>query len=71
MSSITFLYTYYVVMHFDVKFILRSFSRKQPQCYALQEEFVADQLFQSSEHFPDDLLWITQSVLSSVKVTSC
>ncbi|KAK4801422.1 hypothetical protein SAY86_021909 [Trapa natans] len=37
---------------------------KQPECYALQEEFVADQLFQSSENFPDDLLWISQSVLS-------
>ncbi|PKI74950.1 hypothetical protein CRG98_004722 [Punica granatum] len=40
---------------------------EESQCYALQEEFVADQLYQSSEQFPDDLLWITQSMFSSVK----
>lgn len=36
-------------------------------CYALQEEFVADQLFQSSEHSSDDLFLITHSVFSSSK----
>lgn len=38
-------------------------------CYALQEEFVADQLFQSSEHSSDDLFLITHSVFSSSKVS--
>lgn len=42
--------------------------REEAQCYALQEEFVADQLFQSSEHSSDDLLWITHSIFSSGKV---
>ncbi|XP_062007631.1 nuclear pore complex protein NUP160 isoform X1 [Rosa rugosa] len=36
-------------------------------CYALQEDFVADQLFQSSEHSSDDLLLITHSIFSSSK----
>ncbi|XP_050381591.1 nuclear pore complex protein NUP160 isoform X2 [Argentina anserina] len=36
-------------------------------CYALQEDFVADQLFQSSEHSSDDLFVITHSILSSSK----
>ncbi|XP_059445417.1 nuclear pore complex protein NUP160 isoform X2 [Corylus avellana] len=40
---------------------------EEPQCYALQEEFVADQLFQSSEHSSDNLLWITHSLFSSGK----
>ncbi|KAK0591184.1 hypothetical protein LWI29_036588 [Acer saccharum] len=35
--------------------------------YTLQEEFVADQLFQSSEHSSDDLLSITISIVTSVK----
>ncbi|XP_030553691.1 nuclear pore complex protein NUP160 isoform X1 [Rhodamnia argentea] len=35
--------------------------------YTLQEEFVADQLFQSPERFSDDLLWITCSLLPLVK----
>ncbi|XP_027365626.1 nuclear pore complex protein NUP160 [Abrus precatorius] len=35
--------------------------------YALQEEFVADQLFQSSEHLADEILRITQSIFSSSK----
>ncbi|KAJ7972354.1 Nuclear pore complex protein [Quillaja saponaria] len=35
--------------------------------YALQEEFIADQLLQSSEHNSDDLLRITHSVFSSAK----
>ncbi|CAL2258440.1 unnamed protein product [Prunus armeniaca] len=35
--------------------------------YALQEDFIADQLFQSSEHSSDDLLLITHSVFSSSK----
>lgn len=36
-------------------------------CYSLQEAFVADQLFQSSEHSSNDLLWLSQSIFSSVK----
>ncbi|KEH42188.1 nuclear pore complex protein NUP160 isoform X2 [Medicago truncatula] len=35
--------------------------------YALQEEFVADQLFQSSEHLADEILRITHSIFSSSK----
>ncbi|KAK2644108.1 hypothetical protein Ddye_019303 [Dipteronia dyeriana] len=35
--------------------------------YTLQEEFVADQLFQSSEHLSDDLLSITCSIVASAK----
>ncbi|QCE06004.1 nuclear pore complex protein NUP160 [Vigna unguiculata] len=35
--------------------------------YALQEEFVADQLFQSSEHLADEILQITHSMFSSSK----
>lgn len=37
------------------------------RCYTLQEEFVAEQLFQSSELSSDDLLWITYSLFSSMK----
>ncbi|KAK3022159.1 hypothetical protein RJ639_045354, partial [Escallonia herrerae] len=37
------------------------------QCFALQEAFVADQLFQSSEHSSDDLLWLAHSLFSSSK----
>lgn len=40
---------------------------EEPHSYALQEAFVADQLFQSSEHSSDDLLWITCSIFSSSK----
>ncbi|KAG8364004.1 hypothetical protein BUALT_Bualt19G0081200 [Buddleja alternifolia] len=35
--------------------------------YALQETFVADLLFQSSEHSSDDLLWLAYSAFSSSK----
>ncbi|KAK7355535.1 hypothetical protein VNO80_14793 [Phaseolus coccineus] len=35
--------------------------------YALQEEFVADQLFQSSEHHADEILQIAHSIFSSSK----
>ncbi|KAL5789070.1 hypothetical protein ACOSQ2_003958 [Xanthoceras sorbifolium] len=35
--------------------------------YTLQEEFVADQLFQSSDHSSDDLLSITCSIVTSAK----
>ncbi|XP_061369060.1 nuclear pore complex protein NUP160 [Gastrolobium bilobum] len=35
--------------------------------YALQEEFVADQLFQNSEHLVDEILRITHSIFSSSK----
>lgn len=37
------------------------------ECYSLQEAFVADQLFQSSEHSFDDLLWLAQSIASPLK----
>ncbi|THG12740.1 hypothetical protein TEA_026867 [Camellia sinensis var. sinensis] len=40
------------------------------QCYSLQEAVVADQLFQSSEHSSDDLLWLAQSIFSSLKLTT-
>lgn len=39
----------------------------ESNCYALQESFVADQLFQSSEHSSDDLLWLSHSVFSTLK----
>ncbi|KAF7804423.1 nuclear pore complex protein NUP160 isoform X1 [Senna tora] len=35
--------------------------------YALQEEFIADQLFQSSEHLADEILRIAHSLFSSSK----
>ncbi|XP_057768055.1 nuclear pore complex protein NUP160 [Salvia miltiorrhiza] len=35
--------------------------------YALQENLVADLLFQSSEHSSDDLLWLAYSAFSSAK----
>ncbi|CAJ2672450.1 unnamed protein product [Trifolium pratense] len=35
--------------------------------YALHEEFVADQLFQSSEHLADEIMRITHSIFSSSK----
>ncbi|KAL2341574.1 hypothetical protein Fmac_009514 [Flemingia macrophylla] len=38
--------------------------------YALQEEFGADQLFQSAEHLADEILRITYSIFSSLKVCS-
>ncbi|KAK3000661.1 hypothetical protein RJ639_020670, partial [Escallonia herrerae] len=42
-------------------------NRGVAQCFALQEAFVADQLFQSSEHSSDDLLWLAHSLFSSSK----
>eukprot|EP00257_Ricinus_communis_P019155 XP_015578065.1 nuclear pore complex protein NUP160 isoform X1 [Ricinus communis] len=42
-------------------------SEEEAKCYALQEEFVADQLFQSSEHSSDDLVWIIHSIFSYTK----
>ncbi|CAH9085976.1 unnamed protein product [Cuscuta europaea] len=36
-------------------------------CYSLQEAFVADQLFQHFEKATDDLLWLSDAVLSSSK----
>ncbi|OMO76186.1 Suppressor of auxin resistance [Corchorus capsularis] len=41
--------------------------REEAHCYALQEEFVADQLFQSSEHTSDDLLSTIRSIFPSGK----
>lgn len=42
--------------------------REEAFSYALQEEFVADQLFQSSQHLADEVLWIAHSLFSSSKV---
>ncbi|KAK1370532.1 nuclear pore complex protein NUP160 [Heracleum sosnowskyi] len=39
----------------------------ESNCYALQESYVADQLFQSPEHTSDDLLCLSYSVLSPLK----
>ncbi|XP_020582574.1 nuclear pore complex protein NUP160 [Phalaenopsis equestris] len=35
--------------------------------YGLQEDFIADQLFQSSEHALDDLVWTNISIFSAMK----
>ncbi|KAG6516093.1 hypothetical protein ZIOFF_026541 [Zingiber officinale] len=43
------------------------FETEDTSVYGLQEDFVAEQLFQSSEHALDDLLWTDHSVLSSMK----
>ncbi|WCJ32291.1 SUPPRESSOR OF AUXIN RESISTANCE1 [Euphorbia peplus] len=40
---------------------------EESRCYALQEEFVAEHLFQSSELSSDDLLWIVYSIFSYKK----
>uniref|UniRef100_A0A0A0LNH8 Uncharacterized protein n=1 Tax=Cucumis sativus TaxID=3659 RepID=A0A0A0LNH8_CUCSA len=45
-----------------------SSDRGEAQCYALQEEFVADQLFQSADYSSDAVLWITHSIFSSAKL---
>lgn len=37
------------------------------QCFGLQESVVAEQLFQSSEHAADDLLWLAHSIYPSTK----
>ncbi|KAI3709094.1 hypothetical protein L2E82_38852 [Cichorium intybus] len=37
------------------------------QCFCLQEVSVAEQLFQSSDHAADDLLWLAHSLYSSTK----
>ncbi|XP_022155992.1 nuclear pore complex protein NUP160 isoform X2 [Momordica charantia] len=39
----------------------------EAQCYALQEEFIADQLFQSVDYSSDAILWVTHSIFSSTK----
>ncbi|KAF2314379.1 hypothetical protein GH714_025859 [Hevea brasiliensis] len=43
---------------------------EEMHCYALQEEFVAEQLFQSPELSSDDLLWIIHSIFSHTKAAS-
>lgn len=48
--------------------LLICFVRVEAFSYALQEEFVADQLFQSSEHLADEILRITHSLFKSSKV---
>ncbi|KAI7734640.1 hypothetical protein M8C21_024531, partial [Ambrosia artemisiifolia] len=42
-------------------------SREFEQCFGLQESFVAEQLFQSSEHAADDLFWLAHSLYPSAK----
>ncbi|KAM0016260.1 putative transcription factor WD40-like family [Helianthus debilis subsp. tardiflorus] len=42
-------------------------SREYEQCFGLQESFIAEQLFQSSEHAADDLFWLSQSLYPSAK----
>lgn len=54
--------------HFMVDFFWNFVFREEEQCYALQEDFIADQLFQSSEQSFADLLGITHSLFSSGKV---
>lgn len=44
-----------------------SSTMNETRCYALHEEFIADQLFQSSEHTSDCLISITHSIFSSEK----
>ncbi|KAK9076950.1 hypothetical protein SSX86_005285 [Deinandra increscens subsp. villosa] len=41
--------------------------REFEQCFGLQESFVAEQLFQSSEHAADDLFWLAHSLYPSAK----
>ncbi|XVF26426.1 hypothetical protein REPUB_Repub14bG0015700 [Reevesia pubescens] len=48
-------------------FFHRKSTMEEARCYALQEEFISDQLFQSSEHTSDDLISITRSIFSSRK----
>ncbi|KAH1083755.1 hypothetical protein J1N35_023516 [Gossypium stocksii] len=48
-------------------YLFNSSNMEEAHCYALQEEFIADQLFQSSEHTSDDLISIISSILSSGK----
>ncbi|KAI4375511.1 hypothetical protein MLD38_013371 [Melastoma candidum] len=50
----------YSLFHFKTNF-------EDEDCYTLQEEFVADQLFQSSEHLVYDLLWVARSILISME----
>ncbi|KAJ0985190.1 hypothetical protein J5N97_003546 [Dioscorea zingiberensis] len=40
---------------------------KRTCSYGLQEDFIADQLFQSSEHALDDLIWNNNSIFSPMK----
>lgn len=46
----------------------KTFVREHTCYYALQEDFVADQLFQSPENSSDELLLIAHSIFSSAKV---
>ncbi|GMI73078.1 SUPPRESSOR OF AUXIN RESISTANCE1, NUCLEOPORIN 160, ARABIDOPSIS NUCLEOPORIN 160 [Hibiscus trionum] len=47
--------------------LFNSSTMEEAHCYALHEEFIADQLLQSSEHASDDLISITSSIFSSGK----
>ncbi|XP_024959556.1 nuclear pore complex protein NUP160 isoform X1 [Cynara cardunculus var. scolymus] len=46
---------------------LGSSESRYEQCFGLQEAFVAEQLFQSSEHSADDLFWLAHSLYPSAK----
>lgn len=60
-----------LLSNFVVPNFFRNLSaREEAHCYALQDEFIADQLFQNSEHTADDLISIISSILSSGKVFS-
>ncbi|XXG76396.1 hypothetical protein AAC387_Pa08g0756 [Persea americana] len=50
----------YDLYHTDV-------NMKETCTYGLQEVFVADQLFQGTEHVSDDLIWATCSIFPSLK----
>ncbi|KAK9678031.1 hypothetical protein RND81_11G183300 [Saponaria officinalis] len=47
--------------------ILPNLDLEERRCYSMQEAFIAEQLFQSSEHYLDDLYQTTCSILSSSK----
>ncbi|XP_012074439.1 nuclear pore complex protein NUP160 isoform X1 [Jatropha curcas] len=57
----------------DTGLIFHTFSHntdnyaEEAHCYALQEEFVAEQLFQTSEHSSNDLILIIHSIFSYTK----
>ncbi|KAL9246080.1 hypothetical protein vseg_019660 [Gypsophila vaccaria] len=49
------------------KLIFPSLDLEERRSYSMQEAFIAEQLFQSSEHYIDDLYQTTCSILSSSK----
>lgn len=59
--------SFHFQVSFDTSFFLLNV-RCVEQSYALQEAFIADQLFQSSDHSSDDILWLSHAVFPSSKV---